>query len=91
MAIRVEFFGMARRVAGLAEVAVEPAESAASLRQVLEQVEAAVPAARGHLIVGGGLSPSLTANVEGRHFTRDLQARVSDGQTLLLLSADAGG
>jgi hypothetical protein len=40
---------------------------------------------------GGRLHPSLSANLDGETFVTDPAAVVRRGQSLLILSADAGG
>jgi molybdopterin converting factor small subunit len=35
--------------------------------------------------------PSLTMNLDGQRFVKDLATPVRDGQSVLILSADAGG
>jgi sulfur-carrier protein len=91
MAIRVEFFGIARERAGESELTLELQPSQLSLGDVLKQVALRMPKLGQELIAGGGLHLSLTANIDGTRFVRDPQTIICDGQTLLILSADAGG
>jgi hypothetical protein len=42
-------------------------------------------------VSAGKLAPSLTANLDGKRFISDPATSIRDGQSLLILSADAGG
>jgi molybdopterin converting factor small subunit len=88
MAIRVEFFGIARHRAGRA--AVELDLQGGSLANVLNHLQQQVPGFEACLHEGQ-LHPTLAANLEGRQFISDPNTFIIDGQTLLILSADAGG
>ena len=91
MAIRVEFFGIARERAGTSELLVELRRAAAPLSNVLDEVAARLPELGRELIVDGQLHASLTANLDGACFVHDSATLIRDGQSLLILSADAGG
>jgi molybdopterin converting factor small subunit len=91
MAIRVEFYGIARERAGESELTLELKGTQLHLGEVLQQVALRMPKLGRELIAGGGLHPSLTANVDGNRFVRDPQTLIRDGQSVLILSADAGG
>jgi hypothetical protein len=43
------------------------------------------------LVVNGRLHESLAANLGGARFIHDPRTIIRDGQSLLILSADAGG
>ena len=91
MAIRVEFFGIARQRAGISELSLDLRQATASLGHVLDQVAARLPELGRVLVVEGRLHPSLTANLDGARFVHDPAILIRDGQSLLILSADAGG
>jgi molybdopterin converting factor small subunit len=90
MAIRVEFFGIARERAGVSELILDLRQSATPLSEVLDEIAARIPAL-GELIVKGRLHQSLTANVNGARFVHDPATMIRNSQSLLILSADAGG
>jgi len=89
--ITVEFFGVARLRSRAASVKI-PADHPLTLAEVLAEIARRLPG-WGEAAAGdtGRLPGEIIANIDGRQFTRDLSARVEPGQTLLLLSADAGG
>jgi molybdopterin converting factor small subunit len=91
MAIRVEFFGIARERAGTSELSLDLHEATASLGQVLNRVVAQLPGLGRELFVDGRLHQSLSANLDGARFVHDPATMIRDGQSLLILSADAGG
>lgn len=84
--IRVEFFDVARQRAGVAVVEVP----AGSLVDVLRAVAARVPSLVPEVIQDGRLDPYFRASRDGREFI-GADAVLRDGESLLLLSALAGG
>jgi len=90
MSIRVEFFGIARQRAGVGELQISALEAPASLRDVLAEVAERLPDLAGY-VTAGRLDATLTANLDGQRFVADPETVIEDGQSLLLLSADAGG
>ena len=84
--MRVEFLGIPRERAGLAEVEVE----AETLGQLLAVLENRFPSFGGFL-QGGRLHRSFLANLNGDHFISDPLTRLTARDCLLILSADAGG
>jgi molybdopterin converting factor small subunit len=91
MTIRVEFFGIARQRAGVAELSLALERPEVALADVLSQVAARVPDLGDEWIADGRLHASLTANLDGLRFVSDPATIICDGQNLLILSADAGG
>jgi molybdopterin converting factor small subunit len=91
MAIRVEFFGIARQRAGVSELRLESRQAAAPLGELLSEIAIRLPELGRDLIAGGRLHASLTANLDGARFIDDPTTLIRDGQSLLILSADAGG
>jgi len=87
MSITVEFFGIARQRAGVAALQVE----AASLRQALRELDAKCPALHGVCWDSNGLLPGYIANRGGERFVSDLDTPLAPGESLLILSTDAGG
>jgi molybdopterin converting factor small subunit len=91
MAIRVEFFGIARQRAGVSELQLDLPRARTPLGEVLDQIAARLPDLGRDLIVKGRLHESLTANLDGAHFVHDPATLIRDRQNLLILSADGGG
>src|SRR5438034_724076 len=91
MAIRVEFFGIARQRAGVSELKLSAPAAGVCFAHALEEVSRRLPALGRELIVGGQLHESLSANLDGARFISDPATPIRDGQCLLILSADAGG
>ena len=82
----VEFLGIPRERAGVAEVELD----ADTLGQALTSLVARFPALR-ELITDSGLHASIAANLNGDAFVRDPQIALTRDDRLILLSADAGG
>jgi sulfur-carrier protein len=91
MTIRVEFFGIARQRAGVGEVRLDLRSADARLGDVLGDLAGRLPEFGRELLVGGRLHESLAANLDGSRFVSDPATPIRDGQSLLILSADAGG
>ncbi len=85
--VRVEFFGLARTRAGVEAVEMD----AATLRDVLSELVVRFPNLDGLCFQDGQLSTSWLFNVNGQQFTRELDTAVGEGDSVLLMSADAGG
>ena len=84
--MHVEFLGIPRERAGVAEVEID----APTLGDVLGILAAQFPALR-ELITAGGLHPAVAANLNGDAFVSDPTTRLHAEDRLILLSADAGG
>jgi molybdopterin converting factor small subunit len=84
--MQVEFFGIPRERAGVAERKMH----AKTLRQLLSSLASEIPPLGG-LIEGGSLHPSLVANLNGERFISDPETPLSEDDCVLILSADAGG
>ena len=87
MPVTVEFFGTARLHTRRPSIEVE----AADLGEALRRIEARFPDLEGKLFQKGRLLASFRANVNGRQFVSDPATPLSGGDSLLILSADAGG
>jgi len=82
----VEFLGIPRERAGIAEVEVE----AGTLGELLVALASQFPALD-ELMTADGLHPSLAANLNGDEFVKDPATLFEAGDRLLILSADVGG
>ena len=85
--VRVEFFGLARTRTGVETVDLD----VSSLSDTMRELATRYPDLDGLCFQDGQLSPSWLFNINGQQFTRDLETALDDGDSLLLMSADAGG
>jgi molybdopterin converting factor small subunit len=83
--VRVEFYGLARLRAGVAELAAD----AATVRAALEAAAAACPGL--NPLRDGRVSPEYLVSVGGGRFVTDPDTPLTDGDSLVVLGADAGG
>jgi molybdopterin converting factor small subunit len=87
MSIRVEFYGIARRRAG-----VEFLESEGNtLGDVFDRLQVELPTFSAACLKNGQLQPGFLANVNGQTFSSKRETPLNDGDAVLILSADAGG
>jgi molybdopterin converting factor small subunit len=84
--MHVELLGVPRERAGVAEVELH----ADTLGQLLIALAARFPSL-GELITADRLQPSVVANLNGDRFVSDPQTQLRAGDSVLILSADAGG
>ena len=84
--MRVELLGLPRERAGVAELELE----ADTLGQLLAALAARFPSFS-TLIAADRLQPSFAANLNGDRFISDPRTRLREGDSVLILSADAGG
>ena len=84
--MHVEFYGVSRERAGVAEVDVD----ADTLGALLGTLASRMPAFA-ELIVADRLHPSLAANLNGDRFISDPETPLGDKDCVLILSSDAGG
>ena len=93
MHVTIEFFGIPRQRSGRAQWQLElsPNATDTTLRTVLQHLAQDLPAFAAECLTDGELNPGLTANLNGQRFTRDNNAKLADGTTILIMSADAGG
>lgn len=87
MMVHVEFFGIARQRAGIESVQVE----ASCLGDALAALDVAAPGFADACLRAGRLKTGFVANVNGRNFASEPEMRLNDGDSILILSADAGG
>ena len=84
--MHVEFLGIPRERAGIAEIDVE----AETLGGLLGTLAAQMPGLA-ELIAVDRLHPSLAASLNGDRFISDPETPLRDEDCVLILSADAGG
>jgi molybdopterin converting factor small subunit len=84
--MRVELLGLPRERIGVAVLDLE----ADTLGQLLVTLAARFPSF-GDLVTGDGLEPSIVANLNGDRFITDPETPLDEHDSVLLLSADAGG
>lgn len=84
--MRVEFLGIPRERAGVAELELD----AETLGQLLAALERRFPALK-EVVEAGRLRSSFAANLNGDQFVTDPLTRLTAGDCVLILSADAGG
>ena len=82
----VEFLGIPRERAGIAELEIE----AETFGQVLDTLVERFPQL-GELVAGGRLHPSVAASLNADLFIDDRATRLASDDRVLILSADAGG
>jgi molybdopterin converting factor small subunit len=85
--IDVEFYGVPRLRAGTAAMRLE----AATIGDALREVGRRCPAFEPLVLDRGTVHPAYKVSVNGDRFVSDPETPLSDGDVLLLLSADAGG
>ena len=84
--MRVELLGVPRERAGVAELELQ----AETLGQLLVALAVRCPAL-GELITADRLQPFVVANLNGDRFVSDPRTPLREGDSVLILSADAGG
>ena len=84
--MHVEFFGVPRERAGVAELDIQ----ADTLGQLLSTLATRIPSFA-EFIVGNQLHPSFSANLNGDLFVSDPTTPLGEDDCVLILSADAGG
>lgn len=87
MQVPVELFGIARARAGVSQTTAE----GDCLGDVLADLAARFPDLAETCIDGRRLRPSFTANLGGRRFVTAPETPLQAGESVLLLSLDAGG
>lgn len=87
MPVTVELFGIARARAGTAQATAD----GANLGDVLVDLARQFPALAEACIDGRRLRAGFTANVRGDRFVTAPETPLRSGDTVLLLSLDAGG
>lgn len=85
--VTVEFYGIPRHRAGLAEVTV----AAGTLAEVLNRVSSHCTGLGDLFEADGSLNRQYLLSIDGNVFVTDLHRPIDAAERLLLLSADAGG
>jgi molybdopterin converting factor small subunit len=88
--ILVEFYGLARLRAGTATLRI-PAADAACLQTLWTQLLEVLPELRGAGEPRSVTTPIYRFNLDGQQFVTDPQTPIRQGQSVLIMSADAGG
>ena len=86
--IRVEFYGVPRARTGVAAVDIE---ETATLGDLLGRLTERYPALAPECVENQRISPYCKVNFDGRRFVTDPQTKLCGVQSVLILSADAGG
>lgn len=87
MRVQVELYGIARVRAGTAVTTAE----GSCLGEVLRDLARRYPSLAVCCVEDDHLRPGFTANLNGARFVTAPETPLQEGDTLLLLSADAGG
>ena len=87
--MRVEFFGVPRERAGVAQLDFQ----VDTLGQLLSTLAVRIPSLGEFIIAGRAdqLRPSVVANLNGDRFVSDPRTPLEENDCVLILSADAGG
>jgi molybdopterin converting factor small subunit len=85
--VKVELFGIPRARAGVAQTW----SSGHNLGDVLDDLASRFPQLAMTCIQGRRLKPGFTANLSGHRFVTDPETLLSEDDSVLILSLDAGG
>jgi len=85
--IAIEFYGVPRLRAGTALFRLE----ASTVGQALREVGRVFPALEGSVLRQGMIHEVYKLSLNGDRFVSDPETPLTDGDVLLLLSADVGG
>jgi len=88
--VTVELFGVARMLTQTQSVALDLHEGA-TLAQVFSALGEKLPALVGRVLNSGALINGYSCNLNGLNFVRAPDVKVSSGDKIFILSADAGG
>ena len=87
MSVNIEFFGIPRSRAGVAETTAD----GTTLGEVLSDIGQRFGDFAESCLDGDRLATGFTANLNGERFVSDPATPLADGDSLLILSSDAGG
>jgi len=90
ISVSVELFGIARMLTKTQSVSLDLNEGA-TLAQVFSALGEKLPALVGRVLNSGGLIHGYSCNLNGLNFVRAPDVKVSSGDKIFILSADAGG
>lgn len=85
--MRIELYGVARLRAGHDQVEVE----AATVGEAVRALAASCPGVVPEVVLGGRLTEGFLASLNGERFVSDDAVPVGEKDTLLIVSATAGG
>ncbi len=91
MRVRVELFGIPRHRIGVPYVMVCLDSETARLCDVLWDVARQFPSFAEECMVEDRVQVGISVNLDGNQFVNDPETVISAGQSLLIMSADAGG
>ena len=91
MRVNIEFFGIPRQRTGQAATSLDFTAAATTLEEVLVQLAEIYPAFGESCVADQKLREGFVANLDGERFVTASETELVDGQTVLILSADAGG
>jgi hypothetical protein len=91
MTIRVELFGIPRQRCGTRCVELETSGMPLALTQVLQRLASLYPEFARDCLDQTHLRPQYLANLGGSRFVSDPRVEIAPGESLLIMSADAGG
>ena len=86
----IELFGIVRQRAGVSRIEI-PVEQTKQLGDLLEELVQRYPDMHNACIDGCQLQPGFVVNLGGQRFTTDPTEKIQPGDTVLVMSADAGG
>ena len=87
MQVTIELFGIPRARAGVSQTLAD----GSTLGEVFLDLAQRFPALEDECIQGGFLKLGYTANLRGEKFVTDPTTQLKEGDSILLLSIDAGG
>jgi molybdopterin converting factor small subunit len=91
MVVRVEFYGIPRSRTGVAHTALEFTATPITLAHVVKELAARFPDFGADCVESDSLARTCVANINGERFVGVAGATINDGETVLIMSADAGG
>jgi molybdopterin converting factor small subunit len=91
MQIHVEFYGIPRQRAGVSDTMVTVPKTPATLRDVIGLLAKRFPDLATDCFKGDLLRRGYVANVGGNQFIKSPDCPLTGTESLLILSADAGG
>ena len=91
MTIRVELYGIPRQRAETDTVLVQVGSKPVRLADVLRDLAARYPELAAACFDGERLQSGYVANIGGERFVTDPETTLRAGDSLLIMSADAGG
>lgn len=85
--IEVEFFGIPRERAGVPSIIV----NAATVQTLYHELRQQLPEFAACCLKNDVLASEYLLSINGKQFTRDPTIRLTEGDQVLILSADVGG